>query len=223
LAAGKLKKKEAFGTESFSSPAVDQVSGMVSPVYEVKGPILGKIILFVGLAVLLGGIAFGGWWIYMRYFSGSSTVVPTDTTTVNEDVTPADQMPVESVVTNTLPDNTEATMPTEVNTSSDIGTEINNDKILFGEQVDSDRDGLDDVREKELGTDPSNVDTDGDGLSDNDEVIFWKTDPIKFDTDEDGYNDGQEVRAGYNPLGAGKLTTDQAPVTSTASVDATTL
>ena len=99
---------------------------------------------------------------------------------------------------------------------------MNNDKILFGEAVDSDKDGLDDVREKELGTDAYNADTDSDGLSDGDEVIIWKTNPLNPDTDGDSYKDGQEVRNGYNPLGAGKLIIVTAGVsTSTATTSKT--
>ncbi len=49
------------------------------------------------------------------------------------------------------------------------------------------------------------VDTDGDGLLDQDEA-FYKADPKKKDTDGDGYNDGDEVKNGYSPIGPGKLT-----------------
>jgi hypothetical protein len=78
-------------------------------------------------------------------------------------------------------------------------------KLLFGEPVDSDGDGLTDDREKELGTDPTNWDTDHDGLSDYDEVTIWKTDPKNPDTDGDTYQDGAEVKNGYNPAGPGKI------------------
>jgi len=71
--------------------------------------------------------------------------------------------------------------------------------------IDSDKDGLTDAEEKQLGTDPNQADTDGDQLSDYDEVKKWHTDPLKIDTDGDGYPDGEEVQGGYNPLGTGKL------------------
>lgn len=70
--------------------------------------------------------------------------------------------------------------------------------------LDSDRDGLTDAQEIQLGTDPHNPDTDGDGLNDGDEVNKYHTNPLKADTDGDGYPDGLEVKTGYNPLGAGK-------------------
>lgn len=59
--------------------------------------------------------------------------------------------------------------------------------------LDSDEDGLLDGREKELGTDPNKADTDGDGLSDGDEVLKYHTDPLKVDTDGDELSDGDEV------------------------------
>lgn len=72
-------------------------------------------------------------------------------------------------------------------------------------EIDSDFDGLSDVREAELGTDPQLPDTDGDGLFDRQEVDVYKTDPLDPDTDGDTYQDGDEVKNGYNPNGPGKL------------------
>ncbi len=80
------------------------------------------------------------------------------------------------------------------------------EQILFGEKIiDTDSDGLDDVRENSIGTDPLNWDTDGDELSDGDEVIIWKTNPLNVDTDGDTYEDGLEIKNGYSPTGPGKL------------------
>jgi serine/threonine protein kinase len=61
------------------------------------------------------------------------------------------------------------------------------------EPGDTDGDGLTDDEERELGTEINNVDTDGDGLTDRDEVRRYNTDPLKQDTDEDGLIDGDEV------------------------------
>jgi hypothetical protein len=52
--------------------------------------------------------------------------------------------------------------------------ENKNSNSLF---LDSDQDGLTDQEERMIGTDPQNIDTDG-----------------------DGYSDGKEVSSGYNPL-----------------------
>ncbi len=55
--------------------------------------------------------------------------------------------------------------------------------------VDSDRDGLEDIFESELGTSPHKTDTDGDFLSDYDEYCKYRTNPLKADSDGDGIPD----------------------------------
>ncbi len=73
---------------------------------------------------------------------------------------------------------------------------------------DADGDLLSDAQERDLGTDPNNPDTDGDGLTDFAEVGFEPgsstgTDPLDSDTDNDRLSDGFEVREfGTNPLAA---------------------
>ncbi len=94
--------------------------------------------------------------------------------------------------------------------------------------VDTDLDGLFDIEEREYGTDirsndtdgdnlsdyeeirmyktnPLNPDTDGDGLSDYDEVIIYKTNPLSSDTDGDGHRDLDEINNGYSPIDGGKM------------------
>lgn len=71
--------------------------------------------------------------------------------------------------------------------------------------LDSDGDGLTDEDEAGLGTEPLTADTDGDGLLDNEEVRIYKSDPLNSDTDNDSFKDGDEVKAGYNPIGPGRL------------------
>lgn len=68
-----------------------------------------------------------------------------------------------------------------------------------GDPVDTDGDGLDDDQEAELGTDPALADTDGDGLDDGAEVNTHNTSPTAADSDSDGYGDGDEVDAGTDP------------------------
>ena len=68
--------------------------------------------------------------------------------------------------------------------------------------IDSDGDGLTDIAEIGMGTNPALLDTDIDGLSDGDEVNNRKTDPKKADSDGDGLIDGDEINRGFNPLSA---------------------
>lgn len=66
---------------------------------------------------------------------------------------------------------------------------------------DTDGDGLEDgIEHNVLGTDPLLPDTDDDGLTDGDEVLVHSTDPLHPDTDRDGFLDGEEIQAGTDPL-----------------------
>jgi hypothetical protein len=64
---------------------------------------------------------------------------------------------------------------------------------------DVDEDGLTNEREQTIGSNFTNADTDGDGLSDGDEVNVHGTDPTLNDTDDDELLDGVEVERGSNP------------------------
>jgi hypothetical protein len=48
-------------------------------------------------------------------------------------------------------------------------------------------------------------DTDGDGLTDLEEINIYKSHYLFSDTDGDGYSDGEEVKNGFNPNGEGNL------------------
>ena len=65
--------------------------------------------------------------------------------------------------------------------------------------VDSDGDGLSDLLEAELGTDPLGTDSDADGLADGTEVNTYNTSPTNADTDGDGANDRFEINNGTDP------------------------
>jgi len=84
------------------------------------------------------------------------------------------------------------------------------EEINFGTNVnlfDTDGDLISDGDEiKTYKTSPLNPDTDGDGLSDYDEIFIYKTNPLSSDTDGDGYRDMDEINNGYNPIGPGKMT-----------------
>ena len=209
LSVGLLKKKEEMAAAS-GSPHLSPISSDG----KMSAPILGKILLFLAVFLLLGGLAYGGWWFF--YGSKNKSVkLPSSTDQAGQNQTPQ---------TSGLPTGQAGT----VSTSASIPAQSNNDQILFGQAVDSDKDGLDNAREKEIGTDPQKADTDGDGLndgdevtvyktsplvsdtdgdglSDGDEVLIWHSNPLNPDTDGDSYTDGEEVRNGYSPIGPGKL------------------
>ncbi len=95
---------------------------------------------------------------------------------------------------------------TGTNTVKQKQTDVQTKKETMETQdIDSDNDGLTDNEEAAIGTDKFKEDTDNDGLFDREEVRVYKTDPLDPDTDKDGYPDGSEVKNGYNPNGQGKL------------------
>jgi len=96
----------------------------------------------------------------------------------------------------------EATTPTDSDLSVTIPA---TDDTQVDVDLDTDGDGLKDNEETLFNTNPLKADTDDDGLSDYQEIQLYETNPLKVDTDGDTYPDGEEVKNGYNPNGPGKL------------------
>ncbi len=70
---------------------------------------------------------------------------------------------------------------------------------------DRDRDGIDFRQEQAYGSSDRQVDTDNDGLSDYEEIVYWFSDPIRSDTDADGISDGAEILQNQSPVGFREL------------------
>ena len=232
--AGVLKKKEAPVTTMPTETKINSSPGILGTTdSEAHPPVIGKIFKIIGLAIAVGAIGAGGVYAYQLATKKPSAVPvsitkqPASTAAVTQvaPVTPPAQVSAQATaVTATLP-----TVPNSTTSAADAFTTATNNKILFGDQTDSDHDGLTDSEEiniyhtdphnpdtdgdgltdgdevKKYHTDPLNIDTDGDGLTDGAEVNVWHTDPLNPDTDGDGHLDGVEVYYGYDPLGPGKL------------------
>lgn len=188
LSAGALRSKERPPAPPSppSPPAGLPDESLAKPMYPLKAPKLSRYLMTVGLIALAVGVLGGiGWFLYASF--------------VREGVSP--QQAPEAPPPAPLP--APAGVPEAP--PPPLSEDITDERVLFGEPIDADGDGLDYAREQALGTDPYNWDTDGDGLSDYDEVAIWKTDPLNADTDGDTYKDGDEVKNGYNPAGPGKI------------------
>ena len=95
-----------------------------------------------------------------------------------------------------------------LSTKSGQNVDTDKDGLTDGKEVelgtnlvvnDTDNDGLNDSYEVDLGTDPLRRDSNGDGLNDSYELDLG-TDPLHRDTDRDGLNDSYEVDLGTDPL-----------------------
>lgn len=74
---------------------------------------------------------------------------------------------------------------TPANTTSPTGT--------VATETDRDADNYADALEVEVGLDPTNPDTDNDGVADGDEFALYSTDPNYWDSDGDSFSDGEEL------------------------------
>ena len=93
---------------------------------------------------------------------------------------------------------------------------------ILGKDTDEDglRDGLEDANGNgivdENETDPLSLDTDGDALSDGDEVLIIGTNPLASDTDNDGLSDG--LNLALSMTSTPRTTTNPTVQTPTATV-----
>jgi hypothetical protein len=67
------------------------------------------------------------------------------------------------------------------------------DEGAVATSTDLDADNIADELELDLGLDPANADTDGDGVADGDEITIYGSDPLNWDSDGDGVSDGEEL------------------------------
>jgi hypothetical protein len=78
--------------------------------------------------------------------------------------------------------------------TSDNSSDYSNEVRFTVSERDTDGDGLSDREEVETyGTDPTKADTDGDGLTDREEIELHRTDPKRADSDGDGLSDRDEI------------------------------
>ncbi len=74
-----------------------------------------------------------------------------------------------------------------------VDTGAAEDSLAVATATDLDADNIADELEWNLGLDPENADSDGDGVADGDEINIYATDPLNWDSDGDGIADGEEL------------------------------
>jgi len=82
------------------------------------------------------------------------------------------------------------------------------DPLMLDASGDEDGDGLSNLEEAGLDTDPNNSDSDGDLLTDFEEHTVHSTDPLNEDSDGDLMSDGWELSYFFDPLDATDATND---------------
>jgi len=81
------------------------------------------------------------------------------------------------------------------------------DPKICGDSADPDRDGLQNLQEYQLGTDPNNPDSDQDGLADGDETAVFMSQPSNSHSAGDPkYNDADYIKGGYDFNTGNKMT-----------------
>ncbi|MDQ2652712.1 MAG: hypothetical protein M3Z20_06660 [Chloroflexota bacterium] len=95
-------------------------------------------------------------------------------------------------------DSAPADVPADSYVPADAGyvpedTAVSDGSGAVASDTDADADNIADALEWDLGLDPGNADTDGDGVADGDEISIYSTDPVTWDTDGDGLSDGEEL------------------------------
>ena len=152
--------------------------------------ILKTVAISLISVILAGGFSALGyygwnWWKNSRPPESSAS----------QDVNKADQPKDQETTEETPPQDAEYTKWLEKYFSANECSNQN----LCGLAADPDNDGLGNVAEISKQTDPNNPDSDGDGLSDGDEVNIFSSDPLNPKTaNNPKYNDADFAKGGYS-------------------------
>jgi hypothetical protein len=175
------------------------------------GGIIKKMFVLIIIFVLIG---VGAYFVYSKILlpnsSDQNNQMPIDQSQSNleEETDIENESELNNVVDENLEEDfvdNEITEEPEVTEGETTDVEENSSEEVL-KNLDSDGDGLNDYEELYVyKTDLYNPDSDSDGLNDYNEVIIIGTDPLSADTDGDTYFDGQEMLSGYNPLGGGVI------------------
>lgn len=184
-----------------SAPKLN-LSAHPDPLPDAPTPV-GKIAL-IAVMVVVGLICVGGvvWYFLIRQPVKPTASISTDAS-VSGDTSPDSQLPDRApfIARSSTPVMPIPVTTTPPGTSVPPPTSINASTTISVQ--DTDGDGLTDEQELQMQLDPKNPDTDGDGIKDQEEIERYGTNPRMADTDGDGYPDGTEISKGYNPLGSG--------------------
>lgn len=156
---------------------------------------------WLGVIVVIVILAAGGYYAYGKFFAGGDFNLPF----LNLESLSPDKLNSQfedNLVNLNL---NQAKVDEETQSLDELLNGNQNGNLNQPSNLDSDKDNLSDEEEEGFGTDPFEADSDGDGLFDHEELNVYGTDPLNPDTDADGYLDKEEVSGNYNPNGPGTL------------------
>jgi hypothetical protein len=165
----------------FSSALSSPVPAAPLPVMQKNSPPGGgKARFYIVLAIIVILLLSGGAFLFFRNRTPSQT--------------------------SQTPDNSLSTKLPKIWTTKYFQKETCDNPEVCGDTADPDSDGLNNYDEFVANTDPTNPDTDQDGLADGDEVNIYKTEPTQKFTDrrdlvrQNNWVDGFQVKNNYDPL-----------------------
>lgn len=150
----------------------------------------------LGFVLLLAGVVFLGFLIYLivSYAGGSSFSL----TSIFGNNTDNANLPQQNLGGKDIVDiMKENNISNEEENTSEEATQEENTEEVISEETSA-------TGTPEMVETPKFLDSDGDALSDSEELLLG-TDKFKADSDDDGYSDLQELKNLYNPIGVGSL------------------
>src|SRR5215213_2180198 len=138
------------------------------------------------------GANAGDWTITCRDLDPGTGMTVIGPPFVEKGPPPIDLAPVPAPASDSEPVSVDEPAPVEEPAAETTVDAVETDTAVASE-TDLDADNYPDALELEVGLDPTNPDTDGDGVADGDEVNLYGTDPFTWDTDGDGVSDGGEL------------------------------
>jgi hypothetical protein len=164
-------------TLKISDSTSEQPSSQIDFFKTYKYWVIGAI----GLLIL----AAAGYFVYTKYFSGPS----------DSEIAALTQQATKPKKSTTTPDS-------EFTTSSEWREKYFpscKDPKQCGDKADAENDGLTNLEEFTIKTDPNNSDCDNDGIADGDEVHIFGSNPLDKNTNADKkYTDADFINGGYN-------------------------
>ena len=148
-----------------------------------------------GVVVAVAVLGAGGYFLYDRFIAAPAATLTPQPIVPDTDQNEGGFVPEETQ--EPIPEYPPTVPPTPPPEDIPPPTEVTPTEPA---DLDTDGDGLSDGREISVGSDVSVADSDADGLTDGSEVLEYQTNPTLSDSDVDGLTDGDEVRVWFtNP------------------------